>query len=544
MNTRLRTALSALAIFTVPVLALSGCSGDGGDPAPAAVKEGGDVVFAIDTTLNSFDPNVAAAAQDARIIRQVYDSLVVLDEEKQIQPWLAESWEVSDDGLTYTFEVRDDVVFHDGTAFDAEAVCFNLDRIKNPDSASIYAIGLIGPYESCEAPDEKTAVVTLASPYAPFLQILSSPFLGIVSPTAASSAALADFAINPVGSGPFVFDSYTPNDRVVLKSNKDYAWAPATAQRDGAAAIDTLTFQIIPDATVRLGSLRSGAIHGVGNVPETDAAAIENDASLTFFAQPQSGSPFQLNFNTEREPFNDPAVRAAIRSAIDIESAVQALYLGVYDRAWGPLAPTTLGYDEGVEGSFEFDPDAAAKALDEAGWVPGSDGVRAKGGEKLTIDYLEFAPNREKRHDIAEFVKANLADVGVQVNVHIEQVAGGQARLQEGNYDIAGLSLVSADPNVLYSLYSPQFRSEPGRNGFNFTRVDEPNLTDMLLAAQQEQDDAARADLYSEIQKLVIDEALSIGFYVPTYTVATRGIDGLRFDSEGYPVFHDVALAG
>lgn len=541
MSQRVRTAFVAVAAASA--LALAGCSGGGEPTGSATPTEGGDVVFAIDTVLNSFDPNVAAAAQDARVMRQLYDSLVILDD-GEVKPWLATVWEVSEDGTTYTFTVRDDVTFHDGTVFDAAAVCFNLDRIKDPASASIYAIGLIGPYESCEAPDDTTAVVTLASPYAPFLQILSSPFLGIVSPAAAEAAELADFAINPVGSGPFVFRSYTPNDRIILDANEDYAWAPENAEHEGAPRIDSLTFQIIPDATVRLGSLRSGALQGVGNVPETEASAIENDSSLTFFAQAQSGSPYQLNFNTENAPFDDPAVRAAVRSAIDIDAAVQALYLGVYQRAWGPLAPTTLAYDAAIEGSFTFDADAAAAALDDAGWTVGSDGVREKDGERLTIDYLEFAPNREKRQDIAEFVKANLAEVGIEVNVRIEQVAGYQTALQEADYDIAGLSLVSADPNVLYSLYSPQFKAEPGRNGFNFTRVDDPQLTDLLLSAQQETDADARAGLYADIQQYVIDQALSIGFYVPTYTVATNGIDGLRFDSEGYPVFYDVFVAG
>lgn len=545
MTHRVRIAITAFAALSVSALVLTGCAGGSENPAESGTPQaGGDVLYAVDTALTSFDPNVAAAAQDARVMRQLYDSLVVLDDSKQAQPWLAESWDVSEDGLTYTFTVRDDVVFHDGTPFNADSVCFNLDRIKDPASASIYAIGLIGPYLSCDAPDDTTAVVTLASPYAPFLQILSSPFLGVVSPTSASKAELADFAINPVGSGPFTFGSYTPNDRIVLNANADYAWAPVTAMHEGAPLIDSLTFQIIPDATVRLGSLRSGALHGVGNVPETEAAAIENDASLTFYAQAQSGSPYQLNFNTERAPFDSATVRSAIRSAIDIDSIVQALYLGVYQRAWGPLAPTTLAYDEGIEGSFTFDADAAAEALEDAGWTLGSDGVRTKDGKRLTLDYLEVAPNREKRQDVAEFVKANLATIGVEVNVRIEQVAGYQTRLQEGAYDIAGLSLVSADPNVVYSLYSPQFRGEPGRNGFNFTRVDQQELTDLLLAAQQELDDTARADLYAQIQKHVIDEALSIGFYVPTYTVATNGIEGLRFDSEGYPVFYDVALAG
>lgn len=538
------SVLTTVALGALAASILTGCS-PSDDPeggASSTPVEGGDAIYAVDTPFNSFDPNVAAAAQDARVMRQMYDSLVALDDERQPTPWLATEWAMSSDGLTYTFTLRDDVVFHDGTPFDAAAVCFNLDRIKNPESASVYAVGLIGPYVSCDAPDATTAVVTLAAPYAPFLFNLSSPFLGIVSPTAAQSMALADFAIDPVGSGPFVFDSYTPNDRLVLQKNPDYAWAPPTAGHEGTAYLDTLTFQIIPDATVRLGSLRNGSVQGVGNVPETDAAAIEADASLQFYAQSQSGSPFQLNFNTSRAPYDDPALRAAIRAGMNIDAAVQALYFGVYERAWGPLSPTTGSYDPSIEGSFEFDPEAAGSALDDLGWTLGSDGIREKDGQKLTLSYIEVAPNREKRQDIAEFVKANLADIGVDVTVRIEQIAGFQTAVQSGDYDIAGLSLVSVDPNVLYSLYSPQFIAVPGRNGFNFTHVDDAELTGLILEAQTEPEQSERDDLYARVQHGVIDRALSVGVYVPTYTVATNGLDGLRFDAEGYPVFFDSYL--
>lgn len=523
---------------------LAGCATSAGQPGAAeggAPVDGGEVIYAVDTPLNSFDPNVAAAAQDARVMRQLYDSLVTLDADRQPAPWLATEWTVSDDGKTYTFTLRDDVTFHDGSAFDADAVCFNLDRIKDPKSASIYAIGLIGPYQSCTAQDATTAVVTLAAPYTPFLYHLSSPFLGIVSPKSAGSTELADFAVNPVGSGPFRFESYTPNDRIVLTRYADYRWPPAAAGHDGPPHLDRLTFQIIPDATVRIGSLRSGAIQGVGNVPETDTATIKNDPALSYVAQPQSGSPFQLHFNTDRPPFDDPEVRAAIRQGMDLEAAVQALYAGEYARAWGPLAPTTGGYDKSLEGSFDFDPDAARAALDRLGWKPGADGVREKDGRRLTLTYLESTPNREKRQDIANFVKANLADIGVAVDVRLDQAAALQTSLQNGEYDLVGLSLVGVDPNVLYSIYSPQFRPEPGRTGFNFTRTDDAELADQLLAAQREPDPAERDRLYAAVQHKIVDSAISIGVYVPTYTVAVRGLTGLRFDAEGYPVFYDVA---
>ena len=505
--------------------------------------EGGSAVFAVDSPFLGFDPNITPAAQDARMLRQVYDSLLYLDENRDLQPWLATEWEVSDDGLTYTFTLRDDVTFHDDTPFNGEAVCFNLDRIKASETASIYAIGLIGPYASCEAPDETTAVVTLATPYAPFLNNLTPPFMGINSPTAAAAAAPADYTLAPTGSGPFEIASYTAGDRVELVRNESYTWGPGNAEHTGAAYLEALTFQIIPDATVRMGSVRNGTVQAGSNVPETEVAAIEADTSLEFIAPQQSGAPYQLHLNAAKPPFDDPAVREAARAALDIDSALAALYLGVLDRAWGAVTPETIAYDPAVESSFEFDAEAAAGALEEAGWVEGADGVRERDGERLEILYLESAPNREKRQDLATFFEANLEAVGFDVEVVFEQVAPLQARSQAGDYNIMGLSLVAVDPNVLYQMYDPRFIPQPGLSGFNLSHTEDAALTELLAQGQQATDLAERESIYADVQADVIENARSVGIYVPTYTLAVNGLQGIRFDAEGYPILFDAFLA-
>lgn len=545
----------AAAVLAVGSLALAACgnspdAGEGaGAPEPtvdesteAEVVAGGEAIFAIDSAFLGFDPNITAAAQDARVMRQVFDSLVYLDDEREVQPWLATEWETSDDGLTYTFTVREDVKFTDGTDFDADAVCFNLDRIKDPASASIYAIGLIGPYESCTAPDSTTAIVTMSTPYAPFLNNLTSPFMGMNSPTAATGKEPADYTLAPTGSGPFTIESYTPSDRVILVKNADYDWAPGNANHTGATYLDKITFQIIPDATVRMGSVRNATVQAMSNVPETEVAAVEADASLSFVAQQQSGAPFQLHFNSSKAPFDDESVRKAARAAIDIDSAVAALYLGVYDRAWGPVAPTTFGYDSAVENSFAHDADEAANLLEQAGWSLGSDGVRVKDGERLSIKYTESSPNREKRQDLATFFMADLQAVGFEVNLSFEQIAPLQTTSQAGDYNVAGLSLVAVDPNVMYQMYDPRFMPSPGQSGFNLTRTEDAALTKLVNDGQQELDGAARVDIYSQAQANIIDNARSVGIYVPTYTMAFNGLDGVRFDPEGYPIFYDAFL--
>ncbi len=517
-------------------------TGDAGGNGGEAV-DGGDLTYAIDTTLSRLDPNTAAAAQDARMMRQIYDSLVALDDGVPV-PWLATEWSVSDDGLEYTFTLRDDVVFHDGTALDAEAVCFNFDRIADPAAGSIFAIGAIGPFENCDAPDATTVVITLASPYAPFLANLSSPFLGIISPTGLEAAGSPEnFSLNPVGSGPFAFGSYTTDDRLVLERYDAYAWPPANAEHEGPAHLDSITFQIIPDATVRLGSLRNSDVQAIGNVPETDAASLADDDDLGFYAQAQSGAPYQLFFNTERPPWSDPAVRVAVRSGLDLDTITDALFFGVYERAWTPLAPSTPGYDDSLEGSWDFDPDGAAAALDEAGWVEGDDGVRVKDGEPLSLILLDSSVNREKRQDIAVFVRDQLRGLGVDVEVDTVDTAALQERIMSGDYDLAGLSLVNVDPNVMYTQYHSRFVPTPEALSFNFGRVADPALDERLLAAQAEGDPDARAAAYAELQAEVLEAAYSVPVYVPTYTVGTNGLEGLRFDAEGYPILYDSWLA-
>ncbi|QBR73014.1 ABC transporter substrate-binding protein [Microbacterium sediminis] len=537
---------TAPAVALVSLLALAGCAGasgdEGGNAPTGEPTPGGEAVFAVDSNFFGFDPNVTPAAQDARVLRQMFDSLLYLDESGELQPWLATEWSASDDGLSYDFTLRDDVTFWDGTPWNAEALCFNLNRIVDPAAGSIYAIGLVGPYESCEVTDEFSATVTLSAPFTAFLNNLTSPFLGMNSPTAAAAADPADYLINPVGSGPFVFESYTPQDRVVLTRNEDYAWAPGNAEHDGPAYLEKLTFQIIADATVRIGSVRSGQVQGIGNVPETEVAAIEGDPSMQFIAQQQSGAPYQLHLNATGV-FGDPLVREAARAALDIDSAVQSLYLGTYERAWGPLSPTTIGYDDSLEGAFEFDPELAADLLDEAGWDLGADGVRTKDGQTLTIDYLENTPNREKRQDLATLFEANLEDVGFDVNVEFLATAEAQTTLQSGAYDIAGLSLVAVDPNVLYQMYDPRFIPTPGQTGFNMSHTDDPAVTELAAQSQSATGDE-RLSVVQQLQADVVENVRSIAVYVPTYTLALNGLEGLRFDPEGYPIFFDAYLAG
>lgn len=526
-------------------LLLSSCGGNGQENADGdeTAVDGGDLVFALDTPVERLDPNVAGALQEARIIRSVFDSLVALDDEGNVVPWLAESWDISEDGLTYTFNLRDDVTFHDGTGFNAEAVCFNFDRIVDPETGSFAAIGLIGPYESCEVEDEFTAAVTLESAYAPFLNHLTASRAGMVSPAAVEEMDPADFSVQPVGTGPFVIDSYTQNDRVELVRNDDYDWAPASVRHSGPAHLDSITFQIIPDATVRIGSLRSDGADAIGVVPDTEIEAVQADETLNFISSDTPGATFQLFFNQENEALVDPDVRRALRAAIDIDTAVEALYFGAFERAWGPLSPVIPGYSESVEGAFEHDPQLAEELLDEAGWEMGDEGIRERDGERLTFRYIEQEPNREKRQDFAEFIRSDLAEIGVEIDFAF-QVEGPLVEDRGNrNFDIATLSVSGLDPDVLSRLYSEEALPTPDSPNFNLSIVEDEELEDLLRRAGEEADQEARLDLYAEAQDLIIEQVYTVGLYVPSYTVATTAdLTGIEFTSDGTPSFYEASF--
>ncbi|WP_192498607.1 ABC transporter substrate-binding protein [Ornithinimicrobium pratense] len=536
-----RRSLGAAA-FMVTAATITGCSAPGDGGSTAGPAEGGTLTYALDTPLNSLDPNLAGAAQEGRVLRQVVDSLVSLDADGAVQPWLAEEWEVSDDGEQYVFTLRDDVMFSDDTPLNAEAVCFNFDRIADPANGSLGAKPMLGPYAGCEATEEFTATISLTEPFVPFLNYASSTFLGIASPAAVETMGAAEFAQAPVGSGPFVVESYTPNDRVTMVRNEDYQWGPATAAHQGPAYLDKLVFQIIPDATVRIGSLRAGEVDMIGVVPETEFTAVDADTTLDLLSEPQPGTTAQLFLNQSQPGLDDVNVRKAIRAAVDWETAVQSLYFGAYDYAWGLLTPVTPGYSDSAEGAYEYDPELAAELLEEAGWIEGADGIREKNGERLVLRYIESDPSVQKKQDYGSFIAANLADVGIEVDLAFQANAPLQADRQNSNYALATLSYSNADPNVLANTLLSSNIPTPEQATFNLSHIEDSELDALLAEGRTETDADARAAIYEEVQDIVIENAYTIGMYVPVYTIASKaGITGLSF-SIGYPMLYDVQL--
>lgn len=527
----------------VMVFILSGCgshAGTGSESAQAASGgTGGTLTYALATTPDTLDPQRSGWAVSVRVFGNIYDNLVVQDQDGKIKPWLAKSWTTSTDGLSYTFKLRKDVTFHDGTPFNAEAVKFNLDRIINPATKAANALALIQPYQSSNVIDEYTIKVNLSHPSQAFLANLSQSMLGIISPTAAKKYG-EQFGQHPVGTGPFEFVSWEDNASIKLKRNDRYAWGPETVDNTKAPQLDGITFSIIPEEATRVGSVQSRQVLAAETVPPQNILGLQNSSDQQLLQTDTPGLPYTLFINQRNAPWNELKARQALQSAIDVGAIVKTLYLGTYKQAWSALTPNILGYDASLENKIQPNVERANQLLDELGWTRGADGIRVKDGKRLVLRYVDSSPNREKRNDIAAMVQQQLKAVGIEVQVNITKDIATIV-FQNKAYDLYGNSQVNADPNALSSFYhTPAAGARETLTGYS-----DPQLDTWLEEGAVTKDSTKRQQIYRQIQERISDQALIIPVYIFPYTVvASKSVHGLHFNYLGYPVFNDVTLTG
>ncbi|WP_329171657.1 ABC transporter substrate-binding protein [Streptomyces sp. NBC_01477] len=552
-NGRRHTALLAAAV--VPAVLLAGCSsGDtsaGTSTAGGSKAEpvhGGSLTYAVDTEPISWDIAVSQQDVTGSIQRNVFDSLVYQDPEGGgFQPWLATSWQVSGDLRTYTFHLRTDVKFTDGTRFDAQAVKANFDRIVDPATKSQYASGLLGPYTGTKVVDPATVVVSFAKPFAPFLQAASTPYLGFYSPAAITRYGSKLGAGGPadVGTGPFVFSGYTKGQSAVMTRNPDYNWAPKAADHQGPAYLDKLTFRFLSQDSVRIGALRSGQIQVAKSVPPADLKSLKAEPTLQVLSEQSPGAVYSLVLNTSRAPFDDLAVRRAFQRGINVDADVKSVYFGAYQRAWTTLSPATPGYTKALDNTLAYDPAKANQLLDQAGWTGrDSDGYRTKNGAVLNVVWPLMPQNLvTQQHDIlGQAVQADLKKIGIRVQRPRQDVGTFVKQLFGGQDDVSDYSWSRADPDVLRLYFnSAEPPSKGGANGTFYKDADLDTWTEQGLTTL---DPAARAAVYAKVQQRAVNDlALSVPLYVGSALVgASTRVHGLTSDANTWLEFHDTWL--
>jgi peptide/nickel transport system substrate-binding protein len=495
------------------------------------------IVYGLTLAPSGIDPHINASAELGIPLSSVYDTLVFQDPESwEFVPGLAQSWTLSNDGLTYTFKLREDVEFHDGTDFDAYAVEANIDYILDPDHVSQKASMMLGPLESIEVIDSYTVAFHLSEPYAPLLDTLAQVYLGMASPTALEKWGVSEYQFHQVGTGPYRFVEYIPNDHLTLGKNPDYAWGPEIYLND-QAEIDEIQFRFYVDPATRSLALESGEVDIIGEVPPHDATRLEASEDFHLYPVAIPGQPLQLFFNTQNPPTDNVDVRLALIQGVDRAFIVETIFGEYSPVAEGPLSASTLGFSSAYPYP-DYDIDQAQRMLEEVGWEYNEgDEIFIRDGQPLSIHVV--VPTWGSNPEVGQLLEAAWERLGADVSLEVAPGFGPLKQVHDsGNYHAIGMNLFGTDPDQLRSF----FHSE---GLYNWSAYQDPTLDELL-------DDAVEASLdlnqrqayYDEIFKLIRDEALILPIrdYV-NLVVARSTIKNLRFSSQGwFPFLIDLSI--
>jgi peptide/nickel transport system substrate-binding protein len=470
-------------------LAASGCGGTAKQANTLIYGRGGDA--------NTLDPINTDIGESVTVMVNIYDTLVTYDDETMdLAPGLATSWEHSDDGLEWTFHLREGVKFHDGTPFDSAAVVFTFERYlqdKHPhrhDDARPYLANFQG-IESVTAPDARTAVFHLKEPSAVFLQNMCMFPASIISPAAAVKLGKW-FGTSPVGTGPFKFVSW--------KRDQQLALAAFDAHWRGRPKVDRVIFLPVAKSATRVQMLRKGEIHIADNLPPDELDALLKVPGIV--SQEQVGiNVGYLTMQMEKPPLNLLKVRQAIAHAIDKRGLIDVAYSGQAQPAVNMVPPAMFAHHDDLA-DRPFDLAKAKRLMQEAASEAGFDLP-----VKLSLNVMsDPRPYMQQPTQTASFIKDSLAEIGIEVSVVSKGISEHFAHLMAGRHELglAGWSSDNFDPdNFLYSLLDIDNINE---NGNNLSRYRNDEVHRLLKAGQRELDPEQRLPMYLRVQELVFED--------------------------------------
>lgn len=502
-------------------------------------KDGGNrIVYGLTLNPSGFDPHIHISNELGIPFYSVYDTLIYRHPQTMdFVPGLAERWEMAPDGLSWTFALRRDVTFHDGTPFNAQAVAANLDRITNPELASGKALALLGPYTGYTVVDDFTITLHLSEPYAPLLDGLSQVYLGMASPVALREYSKNTYQWHQVGTGPYRLEEIVPGDRIILRRNPEYAWGPVFYAEATDQSVDTVEFRFYTDPATRSLALESDAVQMIGELLPTDVELLLGNTQLRVLRVPIPGLPQQFFFNTKRAPTDELAVRQALLYATNRTEIVDAVFQGQSPVAHGPLTAMTPFYDPAVEALYPFDPTFAQSLLLGAGYGDSdNDGIWDRDGEPLRLTMI--FPSWNQTPEVAQLIQSEWRDIGIEVElIRVPDFPTLRSYALEGDFHL----IAFYDFGVEASLLN-QFYMTGGAN--NWSGFSDSELDGWLHEAVRQVDAGTRAALYSSVQQRIMEQAvvLPIREYVNLNGTTAR-LDGVIFSAQGWwPLLRNLQL--
>lgn len=484
--------------------------------ALAQPKYGGTLIAGMQTDPVGLDPHITNATATRNMLENVYDTLVAFDSSLRIVPALAESWTVSDDGLVWTFDLRDGVTFHNGEPLEASDVVFSIHRIKDPAVASPRADDF-AVVSAIEAPDADTVVMTLSQPFSPLLSKLAASLNVIVSEDVVE--ANGDLQNVVIGTGPFRFVEYLPQTRMVLERNPDF-WG-VDADGNQLPYLDGITFSFYPDPTARTTAIQTGNADFIEYVPSADITLLQADPNVQVVGG-LAANFRSIYFNVERAPFDDVNVRRAVAYAIDEQAIVDLALFGTGGvAATGTTIPSSNYYGVSDSPYVGRDVEAARAALAASGYPNG-----------FTFD-LYVTSTYDFLRTPAEVIQANLAEIGITANIVAEDWTIYLPKALEGDFQatILGESGQSDPDDFLFNV----FYTDNGGNLGNYSNAQLDALLEQgrSVAGQEE-----RRAIYVEAQELILAEAPHV------FLFHSSQFEALRNDVMGFEHFPNTSYLG
>jgi len=448
--------------------------------APAASASTGRLLVAIPGDWATLDPAFYTNVSEREIFYSIYDPLVDMDENLQIQPRLAKSWDIQDDGKTIVFHLESGVKFHDGTDFNADAVKFNLERMLDPTAGSPQRTNIVA-ITKVDAVDPLTVRLTLSAPFTPLLGSLTEGPGFMSSPTAIQKAGKT-YGQQAVGTGPFVMSEWLKADQIRLKKFDGY-W------RSGMPKVTDAVWKPIADETVRMANLASGTVNIVDDVPAKDRDPARKNPNYTTWDATGTRWPM-MRLNLAKEPFNNKTFRQAASYAINRDDIARAVYFGEAEPALGPISPLYKSfYDESItQWGLSYDLAKAKAKLTESG----------VSGTTFTID----VQNNASQQRMGEIIKENLAAIGVTANIQPYESTAFTDRITNKLYQ-ATIGSWTPRPDIDGTMYR-HFAIDGNVNSMSYSN---PEVDQLLKRTRVLPNGAERVQIYQQVQKLVVDDA-------------------------------------
>jgi len=454
-------------------------------------KAGGELVYGINSGPDNLNPWKTALNASNHIINHILEPLVVVDKNMNIVPSLAESWKVSEDGTVYTFKLKEEIKFHDGTPFNADAVVFTFKHVMKGNHAPM--LELVKDVEKVD--DYAVKFVLKSSSLAFLLTIVDAGYFGIVSPTAYEKYKDRWGTEVLVGTGPFKFEKWIRGQEIVLVRNDEYKHGPDFLDNNkGPAYIERIVFKIISEPTVLVGAVKKGDVD-LAAAPEIFVQELKEDSTIQFYSAPSCGVLY-LIFNLQRELSQDKRIRLAIAHAIDKRPIADVAYSRTAIPTCSLLGPATLGYHDVSDKCIEYNPEKSKQLLANAGWKDlDGDGILEKNGKKFEINLLTFSLSQYSKAVV--IIQDQLKKVGIKADAEILEVGTAVAKAQSGDFDlmVCGVTDILGDQLLKFLAHSASIGAG------NMAFYENPEVDELLLKASM----STKMEEYKEYVKKAQD---------------------------------------